>query len=137
MKVMKAVIEKRLEKADAHISEVFDNVETAEYLCRMSGGHLRNLLILIRSAFVKTGLLPLSRDIVEQTIRGSSNDYERAIDTFEYFKVLKNIHETKTLTGSTMDKILLNNLSVLEYLNGQVWYSVNPVVRELEKFKNA
>jgi hypothetical protein len=31
---------------------------------------------------------------------------------------------------------MLGDLSILQYMNGgEPWYSVNPVVRELEKFK--
>ena len=33
---------------------------------------------------------------------------------------------------------MLGDLSILQYMNGeQPWYAVNPVVRELKKFKRA
>jgi hypothetical protein len=99
--------------------------------------HLRNLLILIRHACTASGTLPLTREIIERSVLGMSNDFERALNNPKFFDVLRNIDKTHELPGSEYDQLLLYNLSLLEYLSGNAWYAVNPAVRLLEKFHPA
>lgn len=137
MEALRKIILKRLNVAGiTQWMSAFDSLDTWNYLCRMSGGHLRNLLILIRSACTAAGTLPLNRRVIEQAVRGISNDFERALNHPDFFKTLRTIDQTKELPGSKDDQMLLYNLSVLEYLNGEVWYVVNPAVKALEKFKS-
>ena len=135
MNAMREIVCKRLAAASVSQQAAFDSPDTLDYLCRMSGGHIRNLLILIRSACTAAGALPLTRSFAEQAVRGMSNDFERALNRPDFFKVLIEIDRAKALPGSEHDQLLLYNLSVLEYLNGEAWYAVNPAVRTLEKFK--
>ncbi len=137
MKALREIVLKRLIAANVtQWTNAFDSTDTRDYLCRMSGGHLRNLLILIRSACTVAGVLPLSHHVIEQAVRGISNDFERALNHPDFFKTLRDIDRTKALPGSKDDQMLLYNLSVLEYLNGEMWYVVNPAVKALEKFKS-
>jgi hypothetical protein len=135
MNAMREIVRKRLTAATVAENAAFDSLDTMDYLCRMSGGHVRNLLILIRSACTAAGALPLTRHIAEQAVRGMSNDFERALNRPEFFEVLRQIDQTHDLPGSEHDQLLLYNLSVLEYLDGDAWYAVNPAVRALDKFK--
>lgn len=134
MNAMCDIVRRRLAGANVEEQEAFDSTDTLKYLCRMSGGHIRNLLILIRSSCTTAGKLPLTHAIVEQAIRSIRNDFERALNRPVFFEVLREIDRLKALPGSEHDQLLLYNLSVLEYLNGDVWYAVNPAVRELDKF---
>lgn len=136
MEALREIVSKRLIAANVAESIAFDSCDTQDYLCRMSGGHIRNLLILIRSACTAAGTLPLTHRVVEQAVRGMSNDFERALNHPDFFKTLQDINRTKALPGSEHDQMLLYNLSVLEYLNDEVWYVVNPAVKVLEKFKS-
>ena len=137
MEALRKIVLKRLNAANVtQWTSAFDSLDTWNYLCRMSGGHLRNLLILIRSACTAAGILPLNRRVIEQAVRGISNDFERALNHPDFFNTLRDIDRTKALPGSKDDQMLLYNLSVLEYLNGEVWYVVNPAVKALEKFKS-
>jgi hypothetical protein len=135
MSAVRTIVRKRLEAAHATEGMAFDSADTLNYLCQMSGGHARNLLILIRSTCTGAGTLPLTRHVAEQAVRGMSNDFERALNHPEFFDVLRRIDRRHELPGSEHDQLLLYNLSVLEYLNGDAWYAVNPAVRVLEKFK--
>jgi len=118
MNVTQEMVRKRLAEATVAESAAFDSPETLNYLCRMSGGHVRNLLILIRSACTAAGTLPLTRRITEQAVRGMNNDFERALNRPEFFETLRQIDQSHDLPGSDHDQLLLYNLSVLEYLNG-------------------
>jgi hypothetical protein len=135
MEAMRTIMRKRLEAARVAEATTFDIPLTLDYLCRMSGGHTRNFLILIRSACTAAGALPVTRRVAEQAVRGMSNDFERALNRPEFFEVLRKIDSLHDLPGSEHDQLLLYNLSVLEYLNGHAWYSVNPAVRALGKFR--
>jgi hypothetical protein len=134
MDVIREIVRRRRAAATVEEGGAFDSSDTLDYLCRMSGGHVRNLLILIRSACTAAGALPLTRQIVERAVRGMSNDFERALNRPEFFETLRDIDHSHDLPGSEHDQLLLYNLSVLEYLNGDAWYAVNPAVRALEKF---
>jgi hypothetical protein len=102
----------------------------------MSGGHLRNLLILLRSTCLNAGNFPLTQLDAEKAVREMGNGHDRALTKPEYFEVLRQIDSGKQLTGSEHDPMLLHYLHVLEYQNGEVWYCVNPTVRELKRFRN-
>lgn len=135
LEAMRAMVRQRLVAAQAPEVAAFDTEDTLDYVCRMSGGHVRNLLILIRTTCTIAGALPLTRHYVEQAVRGLSNDFERALNRPEFFEVLRQIDQSHALPGSDSDQLLLYNLSVLEYLNGAAWYAVNPAVRVLEKLQ--
>jgi hypothetical protein len=78
--------------------------------------------------------LPITRIVAEQVVRDVSNGFERALNRPEFFEVLRQIDALHDLPGSDHDGLLLWTLSVLEYLNGGVWYAVNPAIRLLDKF---
>src|SRR5262249_2367212 len=91
MDAMRAIVQRRLAAAQVPAGVAFDTGDTLDYLCRMSGGHVRNLLILIRTACTAAGALPLTRRVAEQAVRGMSNDFERALNRPEVFEVLRPI----------------------------------------------
>ena len=136
IEAVREVVRKRLEAANVVEGDVFDSPETLDYLCRMSGGHVRNLLILLRSACSWLDNFPITLGVAERVARGMSNDFERALNRPEYFDVLRQVDETHSLPGSEHEQTLLYNLSILEYLNDESWYTVNPAVKQLRKFKS-
>ena len=133
---VRQMVRKRLEAAGVAEGKAFDFPDTLDYICHMSGGHVRNLLILLRSACSWLDDLPITRDAAERAVRGMSNDFERSLNRPEYFDVLRQVEETHSLPGSEHEQSLLYNLSILEYLNGESWYTVNPAVKQLGKFKS-
>jgi hypothetical protein len=64
-----------------------------------------------------------------------STDFKRALNDPAFFEVLRQVDRTRELPGSEHDQLLLYNLSILEYLNKEAWYALNPAVRLLEKSK--
>jgi hypothetical protein len=135
MEAMRKIVRKRLSAAGVEESAAFDSDETLDYLCRMSGGHIRNLLILMRDACAALGTLPLTRQSIEGSVQQMSVAFDRALSNPSFFEVLREVDQTNQLPGSDYDEELIYNLSILEYHNGNVWYSVNPAVRLLKKFQ--
>ncbi len=134
LKAMREVVLKRLARANITEGDAFDTLGTLDDLCRKSGGHLRNLLILLQSACISTGNLPLKQSDVAKAFGEMENGFERSLIRPSIFETLRQIDLTHELSGGEHDSILLYNLSVLEYMNGRVWYAVNPAVRNLAKF---
>lgn len=70
-----------------------------------------------------------------ENVRGEGNGFARALTKQDYYEALRQIDSSKQLTGGEHDEMLLSYLHVLEYQNGDIWYAVNPAVRELKKFQ--
>ena len=134
---MEDIIRARLKAAAVAEDAAFDSSETLDYLCRMSGGHTRNLLILLRSACDYLDALPVTRAVLEEAVQGMRTDFERALNRSSFFDTLRQIDQTQDLPGTEDEQILLYNLSILEYINGEPCYAVNPVVRTMSKFQEA
>ena len=136
LQAMRDIVYRRLQAADVPKAAAIDTADTLTDLCRMSGGHLRTLHILLRSACVRLNDLPITRFAAEQAIGEMRVGMERALTRPDFFHTLKQIDETHVLPGSNLDEMLLYNQYVMEYLNGDVWYGVNPIVKMMSKFKS-
>ena len=137
LKAMGDIIRARLTVAEVVEADAFDSPETLAELCRVSGGHTRNLLILLRSACDYLDALPITRAVLEEAIQGMRTDFERALNRSSFFETLRSIDRAQNLPGTEDEQILLYNLSILEYINGEPCYVVNPVVRTMSKFQEA
>ena len=139
LELMREVLQRRFKIVGVKETEVFDSPDIFTHFCRMSGGHVRNLLIYFRSASDYVDSLPFTKEAVRRGIRQHINAYSRSIPE-EHWKLLAQLHlaPDKYIPNDNEHQAMLGDLSILEYLNGEEpWYAVNPVVRELEKFKRA
>lgn len=115
------------------ISQVFDRPATLERLCRVSGGHVRNLLMLIRKCMEEKDP-PLSHDCIEKAIRASRNQFTKTINEDER-DLLHQVRQTKTIAGSEQYQTLVRNLFVFEYQDDiGSWFDVNPTLVEGSTF---
>jgi len=115
------------------IPKVFDRPETLERLCRVSGGHVRHLLMLICSCIVQKDP-PLSHDCIEKVIRASRNQFNGAIKQNEW-ELLGQVWKTKTIAGKEQYQTLVRNLFVFEYQDDDgSWFDVNPILVEGRTF---
>ena len=118
------------------ITKVFDSPQTLDRLCVVSGGHVRNLLVLLRNC-LKKDELPLSRNLVERVISQRRNELSRAITPDEW-QLLRHVAEHKTVRGEEEYQILLKSLFVFEYCNGHgCWYDINPVLADAKELNGS
>ncbi len=111
------------------ISEVFDSLDTLERLCRVSGGHARNLLMLL-SRCLERDDPPLSRDCVEGVIRQRRNELSLAI-TEDEWELLRQVAQQKSLRGEERYQILVRDMFVFEYRDSEgSWFDINPILAE-------
>jgi hypothetical protein len=117
----------------AKIQEVFDNPEVLDRLCRISGGHVRNLLMLLQGCLRQEDL-PVNSKCLERVISDYRNDLITGIDPGEW-NLLQQIYQDQEIVGNMEYHALLRNQFIFEYRDGENWYDVNPALVESKKFK--
>jgi hypothetical protein len=117
------------------ITEVFDSPETLDRLCLISGGHVRDLLGLLFDCLREQDP-PFGRDCVELVIQRQRDYRANAIDPHEWELIFQVVQQQR-VRGDIEYHTLLRSLFVFEYRDRQgVWFAVNPVLAETQKFKS-
>ncbi|MEH2299558.1 MAG: P-loop NTPase fold protein [Nostoc sp.] len=117
------------------ITEVFDNLETLDRLCLISGGHVRDLLGLLFDCLREQDP-PFDRECVELVIQRQRDYRANAIDPHEWELIFQVVQQQR-VRGDIEYHILLRSLFVFEYRDHQgAWFAVNPVLAETDKFKS-
>jgi len=136
MRKMWEILEARCRYADVPVDEVFDAPETGHYLCEMTGGHPRHLMMFVQAAADGVDALPVTREAAERAVRRYANSLLREIPD-DFWPALCNFdqpQETLPKDESHLEMLLL--LHIFEYMNSQPWYEVNPVLRTLSKYRH-
>ncbi|MBD1873734.1 AAA family ATPase [Nodosilinea sp. FACHB-131] len=109
------------------LGQIFDSTETLDRLCLASGGHVRNLLVLINNCLRKADP-PLTQALLDQVISLRLGELSKAIEVEEW-GLLQEVHRTKAVRGEGEYQALLRSLFVFEYRDaGQTWFDLNPVL---------
>jgi hypothetical protein len=133
---MKEVITRRLDVLDVENADRVISADGIDRLCAASGGYVRNLLVLARSALYNAEKLPVTIDAVEKAIKDVRDMLIRAIKKPQQWQVLSDVAQKKATTETEDFLQLLDNLLVLEYRDDDgPWYDVNPLTREVREFK--
>lgn len=114
----------------------FDDRETVRYLVRYSGGHVRDLLRLVRAAFSRITGERITRGVAEQAARDVASEYQRLVkqsDWPDLVRVDLSKGEEKDRTDERLR--LLYDLVLLEYNN--YWWRSHPLVRLLAPYAKA
>ncbi len=144
MDCLRALLKKRL--SGLALDEAFA-LEAMDFLLKYSGGHVRNLMMFVREACTY-GEVPIPLKAAHQAIAPTVRLYSSAIPDSHWEKLARLDSASRQKIPNSEDAYLmmLENLSILEYVNGgsdtlfadvQPWYAVNPIVRELQEFKEA
>jgi hypothetical protein len=116
-------------------NDIFEDPALLDPLVVASGGHLRDLLRLLRYAIDLTDKR-ISRAHVEKAISDLTNEYDRLIRDSD-LPCLVEVHSNHLIPGTAEAGLLLFNLLVLEYQNGERWADVHPCILRTRKFKLA
>lgn len=134
MRKMREMLERRCSHASTTMAAAFDDLSTADYLCEMTGGHPRHLMMFIQSAANGIDTLPITRAAAERAIRNYANSLRREIHDREWDALRTFATPRDDIPKDEIHQEMLYLLHVYEYMNGEPWYEVNPVVRILPKF---
>ncbi|MBU7583190.1 MAG: AAA family ATPase [Nostoc sp. TH1S01] len=117
------------------VTEIFDNLETLDRLCLISGGHVRDLLGLLFDCLREQDP-PFERDCVELVIQRQRDYRAHAIDPEEW-ELIFQVVEQQRVGGDIAYHALLRSLFVFEYRDHRgAWFAVNPVIAETQKFQS-
>jgi len=123
--------EERLNK----ITEIFDSAASLERLCKMSGGHVRDVLRLLNTWIMEEMNLPLTRETLEQVIRSRRNEMTMPISDDEW-QLLRHVKERKKVSDDHGYQKLIRSRFVFEYRDrGESWFDVNPVLAEARELQ--
>jgi energy-coupling factor transporter ATP-binding protein EcfA2 len=114
----------------------FDDRETVRYLVRCSGGHVRDLLRLVKAAFPRITANQITRAVAEQAARDVASEYQRLVrqsDWPELARIDLSRGEEKDRSDDRLR--LLHDLVLLEYNN--YWWRSHPLVRLLKPYQGA
>lgn len=145
MKKVKEVIEKRVRLFAPELSletDIFESSEVLEGLCLMSGGDMRNLILLMQTAIERTQVLPISQRAVQRSITQLRNAYRQTVEDNQW-RILAEVSQTKTIRNDDQYRPLLFNRCILQYCDfddeGEMlrWYDVHPLIRGIQEFKQA
>ena len=130
---LREVISRRLQHAGLEDEAVFDD-KTSDRLIDLSGGQPRELMILIREALVGKGV-PITTFAVDRAAGEGRRAYARQLRD-DHQAILQAAHKTGKLerTKGSEETIrdLLDSRALLQYVNDEEWYGVNPLI-ELPK----
>lgn len=121
---------------------VFDNAETLEQLCLMSGGHVRMLMQLIQKAIDWTDELPITAQAAHRAAEETRETYKLAIQD-HHWEMLASTCHSKTAKNNEQYLGLLLNRCLLEYRYYddedalQIWCNVHPLIEGLKPFQEA
>ncbi|OUL29261.1 ATP-binding protein [Nostoc sp. 106C] len=122
------------EQSQNLITQVFDSPDTLERICRVSGGHLRNLLMLLFRCLQREDP-PLSHDCVESVIKQRRNELTLGITPDEW-QSLREVAQDKSFRGHEKYELLLRSMFVFEYRDEDgSWFDINPILIEAKEFR--
>jgi len=130
---LREIVRRRAAAEGMTREEAFQDDDTLNRLCRMSGGHVRNLFILLRSAIERCPDLPITRDAVERTVRQQASDILLPIRKKEW-QALQWVHEYRKPYDADADLWygLLRDQMAFTYADQSgVWYDWNPLFGEV------
>lgn len=114
------------------IQELFDSPATLDRICRVSGGHIRNLLGLLYSCLQRQDP-PFSRDCLEAVIKDYRDDLLLAIDEYQW-ELLFEVVKQQSVKGESDYQSLLRSMYLFEYRDPKGrWFGISPALAETEK----
>lgn len=107
--------------------------EARKILVENSGGIPRELVALARLACLEARVAEkagIDREEADKAVQNRRREYDVLLPR-EQRLLLREVKENKWADNNEKFQPLLNNLSVLEYSNDDVWYDVHPLVKPL------
>ncbi len=114
----------------------FDDRETVRYLVQHSGGHVRDLLRLVRACFGHLDAAPITRNVAQLAASNMASEYQRLVRKDDWHELVKIDLSRGDEKDRTDDRLrLLYDLVLLEFNN--YWWRSHPLVRTLPAYKKA
>ncbi|MEY2914599.1 MAG: hypothetical protein RLZZ184_3908 [Cyanobacteriota bacterium] len=129
-----SLIEKRVD-----VDAVFNSRQELLELAQASGGHVRQLMQMMRSACLTASTKKHPKILAEDVtyaIKQQQFSFERFIPN-DHYQLLAQVYLNKDVSKDDNGQLMLFNTSVLEYNGDNRWNYPNPVVMQNELFRKA
>ncbi|HEY9662141.1 MAG TPA: ATP-binding protein, partial [Allocoleopsis sp.] len=145
LQIMKQLIVKRVQPFLPNASledQVFESADVLERLCLMSGGHMRELFLMLKAAVNRTQQLPISGKAVQRAITETRDTYRRTPERHQW-EILAKVAKKHRIENDQSYRDLMFRRCILEYRyfdqdgEMQPWYDVHPLIRGIQEFKDA
>ncbi|TVQ16856.1 MAG: ATP-binding protein [Leptolyngbya sp. DLM2.Bin15] len=123
-------------------ADIFANADLLQRLCLSSGGHVRELLLLVKEAINYTDVLPIQTRAVQRAITTIRDTYRRTVES-DQWAILARVAKTQRIENDDIYRALLFSRCVLEYRyfdeEGEMhcWYDAHPLIKDIAEFKTA
>lgn len=121
---------------------VFEDATALRLLCLASGGHVRELLLLMKEAMNRTSALPVTGRAVRRAISETRDTYRRTVER-DQWRILARVARTHSIDNDEAHRDLLFRRCLMEYRYFdakdvmQCWYDAHPLVKAIPEFKTA
>lgn len=126
-------IEKMIEMVYRRVSpQLFDD-GIVDQMVKATGGVVRHLIKMSRDCCLYCATFHRERvdqEVLNWVVNEFKKDFSRRLDRADYAR-LKRIHLEKGCESTEQAWEYLHSLCVLEYVNGDYWYDVHPIVLRL------
>jgi len=129
----------KLVEARVDIAKLFDSRETLMKLVKASGGHVRQLMQMVRSAS-QTAQTRKHDAIDNEDVIYAINQQQFGFERFvpdDHYPLLAEVCLSKNITKDETGQLMLFNTSVLEYNGHDRWNYPNPAVIRSTLFQQA
>ncbi len=129
----KAIVDRRLKSVGVSKDEVFASDEVLLKIIALSGGQPTELMTIIREAII-TGSLPITAKALSRAEKEGQREYARIL-LAEHIDIINEValngeFARKAETEDAFREVL-NSRAILQYVNDEEWYGLNPMVTEL------
>ena len=128
------LIERRVD-----VDAVFESHSDLLELAKASGGHVRQLIQMMRTACSTANSRRRSKisseDITYATNKEQFN-FERILED-KYYPILAKVFLRKDFNKDETGQLLMFNTSVLEYNGNKRWNYINPLIKRIDAFQKA
>lgn len=134
LEAMAGLIEKRVQ-----VENVFESRQVLLEMAKASGGHVRQLMQMMRTACRTASTRKhekINAEDVTYAIKQQQFGFERFIPD-DHYPLLAHVCLTKNVSKDELGQLMLFNVSVLEYNGDKRWNYPNPVVKQNEFFQKA
>ena len=115
------------------ILDLFESLDLFNDLCRLSGGHVREILRFLNTWIMKERQLPLSRQGLEVVIRERRDRMLYAI-TEDEWALLQQVYQRKQVAGDDSYDLLISSMFVYEYRDEiGSWFDLNPILEPIAR----
>ncbi|MEO1069438.1 MAG: ATP-binding protein [Cyanobacteria bacterium J06638_6] len=142
---LKEILRRRIRPFLPEVSlgkDIFEGPEVVEQLCLASGGHVRELLLLMKEALNRASSLPIPTRAVRRAIAETRDTYRRTVEEHQW-AILAKVAKTRVIDNDEDHRDLLFRRCVMEYRffddDGimQCWYDVHPLIKAIPEFREA